>query len=460
MIDVIRGRIGELEAEIVDRKVAEEKLRHQAAHDPITGLPNRHWFDAWLGEAIAKEAAGDGKMAFLYFDIDRFKQVNDVYGHQVGDVLLKEFAERIRGCISPRDAIARLGGDEFAAVLTGVRSRHDVTRTIRRMTKALEPAIPVEEHSVFLSASIGIAMFPQDGRDVRTLIANADVALLQAKNEGRNHFTFYQPKMNRELAAQMSMVHELRQAIAGNELELHYQPIVDVHTRKNIGMEALLRWRHPTRGLLAAGEFIPVAEHHGVMRRLGEEVLRTVLAQQSVWRRQGAQPPFRVAVNLSPREFTDDRFVDRVKRLLAEYDVPPQLLEFEIVESLAMENVALARDRFKALRKLGITISIDDFGMGYSSLSYLKDLPVDNLKIDQSFIKRSMTNEQDRAIVKTIVSLGHSLHLNVIAEGVESEAQFGFLRDVGCDWVQGYHIARPMPSRQLAQWASRFSPIV
>jgi diguanylate cyclase (GGDEF)-like protein len=457
MLEVIRSRISELEAEIADRTLVEEKIRYQAAHDPITGLPNRHSFDAALSEAIL--TSGEKKMALLYFDIDRFKQVNDAYGHQTGDLLLKEFATRVHQCIRQNDIIARLGGDEFAVVLRDIKTTQDATRVVKKIVKALEPPISLDERTVFLSASIGIAMFPHDGRDLWSFVANADVALLHAKQSGRNHYKFYRPSMGREVSSQLGMVQELRQALRENQIELYYQPIIDTQTQKTLSIEALLRWQHPKRGLLTAGEFITVAEHYGIMRMLGEETLRAVLAQQGSWQEHGTHP-IRVAVNISPREFTDSRFVERIKKLLAEYRIQPSLLEFEIVETLAMENIELAKDRFKALRKLGITISIDDFGTGYSSLSYLKDLPIDNLKIDKSFVRRSITSEQDRAIIQAIVTLGHSLHLRVVAEGVETEEQLHLLRDLGCDAVQGFYTGRPMPPAKLVEWASQFEPIL
>jgi diguanylate cyclase (GGDEF)-like protein len=452
MIEVIRERISELEAEVVERK-------YQAAHDPLTGLPNRHSFEERARVALEAAQRDNKKLALLYLDIDRFKQVNDVFGHYVGDMLLQEFARRVGECITSDDIVGRFGGDEFVVILTNIKTRSEVTRTIKKIIKALESPMPFESRTVFLSTSIGVAMFPEEGSDMQTLLANSDVALLHAKQAGRNHYNFYEASMNREASSKMNVVQELRQALLANQIKLYYQPVIDAVTHKVVNVEALLRWQHPERGLLPASEFISIAEDHGIMKKLGEETLKTVFSQQGEWQRKGV-PPTRIAINLSPREFTDSRFIEKVKRLLSENNISPALLEFEIVENLAMENIALAKDRFKLLRKMGITIAIDDFGIGYSSLGYLKDLPIDVLKIDQSFIKHSMTNSQNQAIIKAIVALGHSLHMKVVAEGVESEDQLHLLRELGCDGMQGYYIARPMPAEKLAQWASKFEPII
>ncbi len=452
MIEAIRGRISALESEVAERK-------YQASHDSLTGLPNRHSFEERAIKLAAEAHRDDKKMAFLYFDIDRFKQVNDVFGHLVGDVLLQEFARRITSCMREDDIIGRLGGDEFVVILKDIKARYEVVRIMKKVIKALESPIPFESRTIFLSTSIGIAMFPRDGRDVRSLIANSDVALLNAKQSGRNHYRFYQAAMNKEASSRLNVVQELRQALLARQIEVYYQPVVDSSTRKVISVEALLRWHHPERGLVSASEFISIAEDHGIMKMLGEETLRTVFAQQGRWLHQGL-PQMRIAVNLSPREFTDSRFIDKVKKLLSENNLPPSFLEFEIVETLAMENIELAKDRFKMLHKLGVHIAIDDFGVGYSSLGYLKDLPIDTLKIDQSFIKHGIKNPHNQAIVRSIISLGHNLNVKVIAEGVETEEQLQFLRELGCDGVQGYYIARPMQSEKLANWASAFEPII
>jgi len=452
MIKDIRQRIADLESEIAERK-------YQAAHDQLTGLPNRHSFEE-RSEALFKSRLRENEeVAFLYLDIDRFKQVNDVFGHIVGDVLLQEFASRISDCIRSEDIIGRLGGDEFVIILRGVKTRNDVVRVAKKIVKSLASPIPFESRTIFLSTSIGIALYPGDGRDTQSLIANSDVALLQAKQAGRNHYKFYHASMNREASVRLSVVHELRQALIAKEIELHYQPIVDATTHKILTVEALLRWRHPVRGLIPAADFISIAEDHGIMKMLGEQTLKTVFVQQGEWQKQGLRP-MRISVNLSPREFTDSRFIEKVKHLLSENHISPSLLEFEIVENLAMENIALAKDRFKRLRQLGVMIAIDDFGVGYSSLGYLKDLSIDTLKIDQSFIRRGLKNPRDLAIIRAIIALGHSLRVKVVAEGVESEEQLLTLRELGCDGLQGYYIARPMPSERLARWKSEFEPIV
>ncbi len=459
MIEVIRERIEELEAEIADRKIIEERIRHQALHDPLTGLPNRKLFEERLAVVFPEAFRENKKMAVLYFDIDRFKQVNDVYGHEVGDLLLKEFTARVRDCLPKENVFARIGGDEFVAVLTDVKERNEVMKILKKIVEVLESSMPIESKTIFLSTSIGVAMFPRDGRDLRSLLANSDVALSHAKQGGRNHYRFYRSVMNKEASARLAIVQELRQAVIANQMEAFYQPVINLKTNRIMNAEALLRWRHPERGIIAAADFIPLAYDHGIMRVLGEAVLTSVFQDQRMWQRRG-MPRIRVAVNLSSREFTDRGFVEKLKRMLTEYEISPTLLEFEIVESLAMENISLAKERFKTFHKLGITITIDDFGIGYSSLSYLKGLPVDKLKIDQSFIRNSVKSREDRAIIQTIITLGHNLNLKVIAEGVETKEQLKLLQEMGCDGVQGFRVARPMSSEALVHWISKTEPIV
>ncbi|HVM77256.1 MAG TPA: EAL domain-containing protein [Candidatus Paceibacterota bacterium] len=459
MIEVIRERIGELENEIADRKIIEERIRHQALHDPLTGLPNRKLLEERLAEVFQNAFRDDQKMAVVYFDLDRFKQINDVYGHQVGDMLLKEFAGRVDEVLPPGSLFARLGGDEFLVVLHKVKSQTDVSNILKRVVTALESPMSIESKTLFLSTSMGVAMFPRDGRELSTLVANSDVALLQAKHAGRNHFRFYRAMMNREASSRMQVVQELRHAVASEQMEIYYQPVVDFSTNRIMNAEALLRWRHPEQGLIEAHDFIPLAYDHGIMRMLGESTLRGVLQSQRTWQRQGVSR-IRVAVNLSTREFTDRTFMEKLRSMLDEFEISPTLLEFEIVESLAMENIDLAKDRFKAFHKLGITIAIDDFGMGYSSLGYLKDLSVDKLKIDQSFVRRSLKSKEDRAIIQTIVALGQNLNLKVVGEGVETKEQLNLLRELGCSGVQGFRVARPMSGDMLARWVASSEPLV
>ena len=459
MLDAIRGHVGKLETEVADRKLMEERIRHQALHDPLTGLPNRALLEEQLVGVFSKASREEQKMAIVYLDIDRFKQINDVFGHQVGDRLLKEFAVRVRDVIPPESLFSRMGGDEFVITLLDTKSENDVAKILKKIVTALESPMPIESKILFLSTSMGVAMFPRDGRDPLTLMANSDVALLQAKHAGRNHYRFYRAAMNREASARMHFVQELRHAIVGNQIETFYQPVVSFETGRIMNAEALLRWRHPNRGLVEAHEFIPLAYDHGIMRMLGEAALKTVFQNEREWQAQGI-PRIRVAVNLSSREFTDREFLEKLKRMLDEFGVSPTLLEFEIVESVAMENIELAKERFKAFHRLGITIAIDDFGIGYSSLGYLKDLSVDKLKVDQSFVRRSLKSREDRAIIQTIVALGRNLNLKVVAEGVETKDQMTLLKELGCDGVQGFRIARPMPGDMLARWVVQTEPMI
>jgi diguanylate cyclase (GGDEF)-like protein len=459
MIEVIRERIDELETEIADRKIIEERIRHQALHDPLTGLPNRKLLEERLGEIFQEAFRNNQKMAIVYLDIDRFKQINDVFGHQVGDLLLKEFTVRIQSSLPKDSLFVRMGGDEFVIAIMNAKSQTEVTKILKKIVIALESPMPIEAKTLFLSTSMGVAMFPRDGRELTTLMANSDVALLQAKQAGRNHFRFYKTTMNREASSRMQVVQELRRALIANQIETYYQPVMDLSTNRIMNAEALLRWQHPERGTIAAQEFIPLAYDHGIMRMLGETALKSLFHDQRGWQKQGI-PRVRVAVNLSSREFTDREFLEKLRRMLDEYEISPTLLEFEIVESLAMENIDLAKERFRSFHKLGITIAIDDFGIGYSSLSYLKNLSVDKLKIDQSFVRRSLKSREDRAIIQTIIALGRNLNLKVVAEGVETKDQFKLLQEMGCDGIQGFRVAHPMSADALARWVVRSEPMV
>ncbi len=432
-------------ADITERKRAEERMRHIAQHDALTGLPNRLALAMRLAQLLPEARRHHWRLAIMFIDLDRFKIINDTLGHQVGDELLREVACRLSAVIRETDFVARLGGDEFVIILPGISSPADAAMVAGKIIARLSTPIEAEGHELHTSPSIGISIFPDDGPDGDAVMKNADLAMYHAKAAGRNNYQFFTAEMNRVTADRLDIERKLRHAIARNELALCFQPQFRADSSQPTGVEALLRWHHPTDGMIAPDRFIPVAEETGLIVEIGEWVLLTACREMKRWIDAGLKP-IRIAVNVSARQLRRRDFCETVAGVLAESDLPPELLELEITESSVMENPDEAILILQSLGRMGVSLAIDDFGTGYSSLAYLKLFPIDHLKIDRSFVADIETDLNDRAIAFGTIALAHSLGLNVIAEGVETEDQLELLRSNGCDEVQGYLFSKPLNS--------------
>jgi diguanylate cyclase (GGDEF)-like protein/PAS domain S-box-containing protein len=448
------GGIMAIVADITERKQAEARINYLAYHDTMTGLPNRVAFEEKLAEAVtraeeeaASASSGNGResLAVMFLSLDRFKKFNDTLGHMVGDQLLKSVAERLSPAINKEDTIARFGSDEFSFLLTGISEATGATSVARRLQAILDAPFMVEGHELYVTSSIGIGLYPEDGRDPQELLKSAGAALYRAKQAGGSNYQFYTADMSERALQKLALENQLRWALERKEFRVHYQPQVSINTGEVTGMEALVRWQHPEHGLISPAEFIPLAEDTGLIAPLGEWVLRTACAQTREWQRSGFEH-LHVAVNLSPRQFQQPDLVTMIERLLKETGLNAESLELEVTESSVMKNAETAISTLSELKAMGIKISVDDFGSGYSSLSYLKSLPIDVLKIDQSFVRDMTADPKDAAIVMAIIQLAHSLQLKVIAEGVETEEQLHFLRLLRCDEMQGYLFCRPLPA--------------
>ncbi len=454
VISALKNEAGEIthfiavKEDVTERKHYESQILHQANHDALTQLPNRNLLQDRLAQALAYVRRHERGLAVLFIDLDYFKNINDSLGHNAGDSLLKLAAVRLAGCVRDGDTVSRQGGDEFAVILADVAAEEDVTLVTRKILHAMSEPFNVEGHELFVTCSIGIALYPKDGEDGQTLLKNADAALYRAKDMGRNNSQFYTAEMNVKAMERLMLENSLRHALERREFLVYYQPRVDLRSGEITGMEALVRWQHPEQGLVSPARFIPVAEECGVIVPLGEWVLRTACAQNKAWQRAGLKPVC-VAVNLSARQFRQQDLVAVVAGILKETDLDPAYLELEITESLIMQNVEATIDTLTRLKAMGVRFAIDDFGTGYSSLSYLKRFPIDMLKIDQSFVRDITTDPDDAAIAKTIISMAHDMGLTVIAEGVETEEQKAFLRLRQCDEMQGYFFSRPVPAEEF-----------
>jgi diguanylate cyclase (GGDEF)-like protein/PAS domain S-box-containing protein len=426
-----------------------EQIRHASEHDSLTGLPNRLLLNDRLGQAIALAQRHKDHIAVLFMDLDGFKHINDSLGHLVGDKLLQSVAGRLRQHVRTPDTVSRQGGDEFVLLLQEVRGPEDVAVTASRVLKAVSQAHSIDEHDLFVTASIGVSMYPDDGSDANTLMKNADTAMYQAKEHGRQCYKFFKPAMNIRAVERQSIEEDLRYALERGELTLYYQPKIDIGAGIITGVEALIRWIHPTRGCIPPLKFIRIAEDSGLILPIGAWVLREACAQARAWVDQGL-PFTTMAVNVSAAQFRDEHFLEGIFAALGETGLEPGSLELELTESVLMQQPELAASILKKLRDKGVTVSVDDFGTGYSSLSYLKKLPLDTLKIDQSFIHNLSENPDDAAIAIAIISMGQSLNLRVIAEGVESVEDLEFLKAHGCDEAQGFYFSHPVPPREFA----------
>jgi diguanylate cyclase (GGDEF)-like protein len=391
-------------------------------------------------------------VALMFLDLDLFKTINDTFGHDAGDELLKSVAERLRGCLRKVDTIARLGGDEFTVILEGIEQIQDVAAIAQKILDVMAAPFLLEGQEVFVTTSIGVTIYPTDGKTADHLMRNADTAMYRAKENGRNNYQFYTEDMKVRLLRQLSLESCLRRAVEREEFVLYYQPQVDLHTGEIICVEALIRWQRRDEGgrLIAPGEFLPLAEETGLIVPIGEWVLRKACTQSKAWQKAGLSP-LRVAVNLSAHQFKQRYLVERLSGILKDAELEPRYLGLELTEAL-LADAAHAQKAMEKLKDLGATIAIDDFGAGYFSLNYLKRLPIDALKIDRSFVSDVTSNPDDAAVAAAIIALAHALRIEVIAEGVETEAQVGFLRKHGCRGIQGYLLSRPMPAEEVAVW--------
>jgi len=437
--------------DISERKQAEREIRQLAYHDMLTGLPNRSLFHDRLEQALAQSKRHGRPLSLLFLDLDRFKDVNDTLGHDAGDLLLKAVADRLRSCVRQSDTVARLGGDEFVVLLNSVKNERDSAIVAEKILELLAEPVRLHGKEVFTSTSIGVVMHPDDGRDAETLLKHADMAMYAAKDKGRNNFQFYSEEMNRNAYDRHLLEHKLRRALEEKHFEVYYQPQWDMQTRSLIGLEALVRWNDPEEGMVSPACFIPVAEESGLIRPLGEWVLRTACAQVRSWHEQG-YPQLRVGVNISGRQFRQPDLVAMIDRVLAETGLAAEFLELELTESYLMEDADATNRILGFLKVRGIELAIDDFGTGYSSLNYLKHFPIDRIKIDQSFVRDVTGSRDDAAIVETIIGMAQSLELDVIAEGVETAEQLKFLQARGCREMQGYFFARPMPVAEVSRY--------
>jgi diguanylate cyclase (GGDEF)-like protein len=442
----------------IERKRYQEELEHQANYDSLTGLPNRALLRDRLRQAVFAQR-DLRSMAVVFIDLDHFKFVNDSLGHSTGDQLLKRVAERLRSVVRDGDTVARLGGDEFVLILNDQVHDDTIYRALQRIARRVAEPMTLDGKEISITCSAGISLYPQDGPDVETLLKNADAAMYRAKEHGRNNFQFYTAEMNRLVSERLALESALRQALVRRELLLYYQPRFNLRTGAVLGMEALLRWMHPERGLMLPDRFIPLAEETGLIVQIGEWVLRSACAQARAWQDAGLRP-VAVSVNLSARQFRQADLAKSVAQVLDDTGLPAQQLEIELTESMVMHDAGAAIATLRALKRLGLRLSVDDFGTGYSSLSYLKSLPIDALKIDQSFVRdiAAKRNGDGGLLARAIISLGHSLHLDVIAEGVENDSQARFLRKHGCDEVQGFRFGKPVPAERCARLLTARAP--
>ncbi len=432
----------------IEQRRAQQKLVYLGQHDSVTGLPNRKLFHDRLTQALERSRHTNKPMALLFLNLDRFKLINDSLGHESGDRLLESVAARLLSCIHSDDTIARLGGDEFLVVLDRISVAEHAARVAEKMLRALSAPIRIGDSEITVSTSIGIATSPRDGIDAETLVKNADAAMDRAKNKGRNNYQYYEPEMNACASERLALEGALRRALAQQEFRLHYQPIHNLRDGRVTGLEALIRWAHPQRGLMLPADFLPLMEESGLIVPAGEWVLRTACRQYRAWRARGL-PPLRLKLNFSAQQLWRSDLALKIAAVLEEERVDPSCVVLELTEGTLMENTDSARQLLHTLRAMRLQISVDDFGTGYSSLGYLKRFPINSLKIDGSFVRDLPSDPDSAAIVCSIIDLAHHLRLRVIAEGVETSAQLQFLRQHGCDDAQGFYFSRPLAAEDV-----------
>lgn len=436
--------------DITEAKRQEEIIRFQAHHDALTNLPNRTLFGDRLSHALRKITRTEGKLSVFYLDLDGFKTINDSLGHIVGDKLLVQVAKRLSDVLRDDDTVGRMGGDEFTILLEDVLGHAHVVRLAERVIEVFRTPFVLDGQELYITTSIGVAVYPGDGQTEELLLRNADIAMYKAKDQGRNNYHFFTSSLERLAKHRLSLETQLRHAVKGEEFQLYYQPVLSLDQEALSGFEALLRWETTEHGFIGPDTFIPIAESTGMILPLGEWVLNTACKQARVWIDKGFED-IKVAINLSAKQFQQANLYDVIVQAIKDAGVGYHNITLEITESMVMQNVHGSIDILSSLRALGITISMDDFGTGYSSLNYLKTLPIDVLKIDRTFVMDVTESKDDRAIASSIITLGHNLDMRIVAEGVETDAQKRFLLEQGCDMVQGYYFGKPMPPQQAIQ---------
>ncbi|MGQ0667280.1 MAG: putative bifunctional diguanylate cyclase/phosphodiesterase [Nitrospiraceae bacterium] len=452
--------------DVTDRKQAEEKIHFLAYYDSLTGLANRHLFKDRVTQALAYAQRQQVLLAILYMDLDRFKVVNDTLGHGVGDLLLQRVAERLKKCVRTSDSVARradpdsqsclarLGGDEFTVLLNNLADPEVAGRVAQRIHRELAKPFQLDKHEVFVTVTIGIACFPTDGSDLHTLLKNADTAMYSAKTQSRNGYQFYSLSMNEQAEQRLALEADLRHALDRGEFVLYYQPQIDLRTGAVVGAEALIRWNHPTMGVLFPYRFLAMTEDVGMGTALGEWVLRTACTQAKGWSEAG-HSSIQLSVNLSDSQFHDSNLTKTVAHVLADTKFPPELLALELTETIAFRNLERSVATLQDLRAVGVQLSLDDFGTGFSSLRHLQQYPINALKIDQSFVRNIAANQRDASITQTVIAMAHNLGLRVLAEGVETQDELDFLREHGCEEVQGFLVSQPLPPDQFVPFVAK-----
>ncbi|RQP26759.1 bifunctional diguanylate cyclase/phosphodiesterase [Piscinibacter terrae] len=453
MLDTLRA-IGLQLAQYEQRKHAEQALRYVATHDSLTGLSNRATLQRDMARAIKRSNRHQKRFAVMFVDLDRFKRINDTLGHGVGDALIKACAERLSGVLREDDAVARFGGDEFVLVVENLSKASDAAVVAEKVLACCAEPFVIDGRELNVSASIGVSVYPEDGTDGETLLKNADTAMYRAKDKGRGGHEFYAAQMNAQGTERLMLESGLRRALERNELEMHYQPKMDLRTQRIVGVEALMRWRHPVLGMVSPAQFIPIAEETGLIVPMGLWALRTACAEARDWQSRGL-PPVQMSVNLSVRQFASDSLVEDIAGVLNETGLNPELLELEITESVMMKSPETTAQLLQQIRRLGVGLAIDDFGTGYSSLSYLKRFPLTTVKIDRSFVNDLSQDPDSQALADGIVTLAHGLRMKVVAEGVETAEQLAYLRAHGCDEIQGYWLCKPMPAEDVCAFMAR-----
>jgi len=439
----VMAHVGTQLGRVVERKRAEDRLNYLAHHDTLTGLPNRTWFLERLHHAVAQADAHERLVGVMFIDLDHFKNINDTLGHDAGDLLIRSVAERLTGCVRAQDTVSRMSGDEFTLVLSDMGHVDDATRVADKILQVLSAPFYISDRELFVTPSIGVTLYPFDDRDVEGLLRNADIAMYRAKELGRNNYQFYTADLTARAHHRLTLASALHRAIKQQEFQIYYQPIVDLDSGAVSGVEALLRWLHPEWGLMEPAQFVPLAEETGLIIPIGEWVLREACRQTKAWQAAG-YPHLRVAVNLSARQFQQKNLIAVIESAVQTSGLAPDHLDLEITESAIMQNTEASIAALLAISRLDVRLAIDDFGIGYSALSYLKRFPIDTLKIDQSFIRDIPRDMDDAAIASAIIAMAHALGIRVIAEGVETEEQLVFLRARRCSGVQGFYFSKPM----------------
>jgi diguanylate cyclase (GGDEF)-like protein len=445
---ILKNANKKLEQEVRDRKLAEEKLSYLAYHDSLTNLPNRSFFHHALDQILELNKRNPQRVVVMFIDLDRFKQVNESFSHEMGDIILQSVAERLRECLRIGDVLARLGGDEFGLIVLDIIEAKDIELLSEKILDKLVTPFIINREKIFLSASIGISLSPENGETAQDLMKNADIALYQAKALGKNNFQFSNAALQSFLLEQVKLGMDLRSALEKSEFELYYQPKIELKSGRVIGLEALLRWNHPNKTLTMPSKFIPISEENGLIVPIGDWVLKAACRQSKTWLERGF-PPISVAINVSARQFQKGDIIQDIINIIQALKLDPKYIEIEITEGVLMQDIAKSIVSLHKLKTFGVTIAIDDFGTGYSSFNYLKRFDVDKIKIDQSFINGLATSNNDAAIVKAIISMAHSLGIKVVAEGVETQDQLNFLKIHLCDEIQGYYFGQPLPSDQI-----------